>query len=326
MSRIVGVLGLVVVLYVLLVGSDESARSLYNHQNLAGRFSFYGVLTLGVAMLIISGGIDLSIGSVVGLSAVATAQLLQAGLHPLLAVGLVLGMGLLIGLIHGLLVTKLNLQPFLVTLCGLFAYRGIARQLSNNSVGVGDLPAGVREAWSGTFALLPEPIVPGIPGTVVLLALLAAIFAFVMHATTHGRCFYAVGHNEQAARYAGIPTDSYRIAAYMWCSLLASLGGVLELADVGSADPTKSGTLYELYAITGAVLGGCSLRGGEGNILGILLGSAVLPLLRNLINFGFGIDWLRSRASAIEYTVIGLALLLGTIADEMLRRRLARSS
>jgi ribose transport system permease protein len=146
------------------------------------------------------------------------------------------------------------------------------------------------------------------------IALLAAVF---LHFSVYGRYLYAIGYNEQAARYAGIPTDRYKLLAYVLCSILAALGGVLHMLDVGTAQGSVAGSWYELYAITGAVLGGCSLRGGQGSVAGILLGTAVLPLLRMLVIFA-GVP------SHLEYTVIGLALLLGTIADELLRRQSAR--
>src|SRR5262249_27541563 len=156
----------------------------------------------------------------------------------------------------------------------------------------------------------------GVPMTLWLLAGLAVVTAVLLHRSVYGRYLYAIGYNEQAARYAGITTDRYKIFAYVFCSFLAGLGGVLFLLDVGTATPSTAGSWYELYAITGAVLGGCSLRGGEGTVPGILLGTAVLPLLRNLCIFA-GVP------SDLEFTVIGVALLLGTISDELLKRRAA---
>jgi ribose transport system permease protein len=316
MNRLLGILVLVAVLYGTMITVNPDSASLYTQQDLAKRVGFYGVLTLGVGLLIITGGIDLSIGSVVGLSAVGFGLLIKMGLPPLLAMPIVMAGGLLIGLFHGLLVTKLGLQPFLVTLCGLFAYRGLTRQLANTPVGVSDFSPENKEAFNQIRSLLMDPDrFFGIPGQFLLLLALAAVTAVVVHGSVYGRYLFAIGHNEQAARYAGIPTDRYKIFAYMWCSALAGgLGGILELFEVRSAQPSNVGQLYELYAITGAVLGGCSLRGGEGNVIGIVLGTSVLPLLRNLNTYS-GIS------SEAEYTIIGIALLLGTIADEVLKRR-----
>lgn len=320
MTRFLGVFLLVAVLYGSLMASNENASSLANHQILANRLGFYGVLTLGVGLLIISGGIDLSIGSVVGLSAVTFATLLHKGIPPLPAVVFVLAGSAVIGLLNGFLITVLRLQPFLVTLCGLFAYRGLAKQLSQKTIGLGDAAPSLEEPVARLRELICEPAaLHGVPGQLLIMLVVAALFALVMHASVYGRYLYAIGHNEQAARYAGISVNRYKVFAYVWCSVLAGgLGGILEMFEVETAMPSNVGTLYELYAITGAVLGGCSLRGGEGNVLGILCGTAVLPLLRSNITF-----WnIRSEA---EYTIIGCALLLGTIADELFKRRSARA-
>jgi ribose transport system permease protein len=160
-------------------------------------------------------------------------------------------------------------------------------------------------------------LLSSVPMRLWLLLGLAALAVIFLHFSVYGRYLYAVGSNEQAARYAGIATDRYKILAYVICSLMAALGGMLELLDLQTTSPSNTGSWYELYAITGAVLGGCSLRGGEGTVIGMLLGTAVLPLLRNLINFSAIPD-------DLTFTVIGVALLLGTVVDELLKRHGAK--
>jgi ribose transport system permease protein len=342
MNRIVGILVIVVVLYGLILASNPNARSLGNNRNIAQRMALYGVITIGAGILIISGGIDLSIGSVFGLAGVGLSLLLKVRVPEVLAIGVVLGGSVLIGLLHGILVTKLRLQPFVVTLCGLFIYRGLAFWLALPdplaplqglakflSFGYlyGDLP--ISSGSAGTVGIgqrsqelsqlisLSTGYIYGIPIRLLLLLAVAGLAAVLLHASVYGRYLYAIGSNEQAARYAGIPTDRYKILAYVLCSFLAGLGGMLQLLELQSAAPSGMGQWYELYAITGAVLGGCSLRGGEGTVIGMLLGTAVLPLLRNLINFS-------NIPDDLEFTVIGIALLLGTIADELLKRRSER--
>jgi len=330
MARLVGVLLMVGVLYAVLMSAFPEALSLQNHQNLARRLGFYGVLTLGVGILIVAGGIDLSIGSLVGLGAVCFGILLKGidaepslfgltfKLHipaqpPALAALVIILGAALIGVAHGLLITKLNLQPFLVTLCGLFMYRGIARWASKEtSIGLGDAP-GVEEFRD----LLVSGKLFGVSHLLLWLLLIAALLAVLLHGSVYGRYLYALGYNEQAARYAGINTNGYKILAYVICSTLAGLGGVLFLLEYRNAQPSSAGSLLELYAITGAVLGGCSLRGGEGSVLGMLLGAAVLPLLAQICLFS------RYIGSTLEYTVIGAALLFGTIVNEVLARRAA---
>jgi ribose transport system permease protein len=317
MKRLLGILLMVGLLYTGLMLSDENARSLGNQQTIANRLGFYGVLTVGVGVLIISGGIDLSIGSVVGLGAVAFALLLEKQISPWLATVIVLLGGAVIGLTHGLLVTQLGLQPFLVTLCGLFIYRGLARWATSVSVGldIRGAPPEFKESVEQTRQLLVGTHL-GIPDQLLLLIGVSVLLGLFLHGTRHGRYLYAIGSNEEASRYAGIPTDRYKILAYVICSALAGLGSVLYILDNRTANATSAGSWLELYAITGAVLGGCSLRGGEGTVPGMFLGAAVLPLLRQLCSFG-GIK------NELEYAVIGGALLLGTIADELLKRRSA---
>jgi ribose transport system permease protein len=336
MKRLLGILALVLALYGTVLLSNPNAASVENHQNLARRLGQWGIITLGVGVVIIAGGIDLSIGSVVGLSAASLGVLLERQVPPLPALAIVLAGAVLIGLFQGLLITKLRLQPFIVTLCGLFIFRGAAQLVtlidyralglrfntffqstepilkgSSKTVGIGRNPevAGYVHWITGKWL--------GVPMTFWLLLLVAAAMYVLLQRTVYGRYLYAIGYNEQAARYAGIRTDRYKLLAYILCSALAGVRGMIDLFDVGTVSPSSTGSWYELYAITGAVLGGCSLRGGEGTVLGILLGTAVLPLLNNLCIFA-GVP------SDLEFMVIGIALLLGTIADEVLKRRAAK--
>ena len=313
MIRLLGVLLMVLILYATLMGCFEKARSPDNHRVLARRLGFYGVLTLGVGILIVTGGIDLSIGSLVGLAAVAFGYLMKEH-HwpPLPAAAVVVAGSVLIGLFHGLLVTGLRLQPFLVTLCGLFMYRGIARWLSRGTVELPSEAVQPQAEWLRSLMVSGKTL--GLPHALLLLGVLAALLALVLHGSVYGRYWYAIGYNEQAARYAGIATERHKIAAYIICSTMAGLGGVLFLLEYRNATPSSAGSLLELYAITGAVLGGCNLRGGEGTVPGMVLGAAVLPLLAQICNTS------RYIGSELEYTVIGGALLLATIANELVTR------
>jgi ribose transport system permease protein len=331
MMRIAGVIALLVALYVALFISHPNAFGAGNLIDVTNRQGLWGVITVGVAVLIITGAIDLSIGSVVGFSAVAFGMMMTTGInilgvrtgpiHPYLAVPIVLGLGIVIGLINGLLVTRLKLQAFLVTLCGLFVYRGLARYMTLSPVGLVTIStenpsfADPLNTLSMIFIGKDHRVLL-FPVEIVVLLVLAAIVGLVLHKSVIGRYWYAIGYNESAARYTGIATDRYRLIAFVISSLLASLCGVMLLLDYGEANPTNAGEMWELYAITGAVLGGCSLRGGEGTIIGAVLGALVLPVLRNLISF-------LSIPDQITPAVIGLTLLFGTLADEFFRRRAA---
>jgi ribose transport system permease protein len=332
MKRVLGVVLLLTMLYFLLYLSDsENAVKWSNLKDVLSQQAFFGVLTLGVGIVIISGGIDLSIGSVVGLSAVGFGVLMRDGMHPYLAFLLVLLGGVVIGLIHGLLITRMELQPFLVTLCGLFVYRGLARIISpEERPGLQKVRNEVPE-HANSLESLREMFVGknlegelGFPMQVLVILVLFAVVAIMLHGSVYGRYWYAIGHNENAAKFAGINTNRQKVWVYIICSLLASLGGILTLLDYGSATPESTGETWELYAITGAVLGGCTLRGGEGTALGMALGAAVLPLLKNLISFVGSIPFVQKLIPKIDPVipvVMGLTLLLGTIVDEFFRRR-----
>ena len=309
MKKLCGLALFLLLLYLLLLASDPGARSAYNHFNLGKRIGLYGVISLGAGCLIITGGIDLSIGSVVGLCSTVMAMLLiKQQWHPIAAVAAVLGLGAAIGLAHGLLVTRLKVQAFVVTLCGLFIYRGIARWLS------GDKVQGLANEVPELKYWLYKKVVLGLPMSLVIFLILAAIATVFLHFSVYGRYFSAIGSNEQAARYAGIATDRYKVLAYVICSTLAAFFSIVFLMEQNSAQPSSTGNFFELYAIAGAVLGGCSLRGGEGTVLGIMIGTAILWILPNFTNM-WGVS------SQLEYTVIGSALLVGALLDEFLRRR-----
>lgn len=339
MTRIAGVLILLASLYGMLFAMDfDNATKWDSFKDTLNRQAYFGIITLGVGVLIIAGGIDLSIGSVIGLSAVLFCVLCESGTPPLVAGPLVLLTGAVIGMLHATLITKLKLQPFLVTLCGLFVYRGLARLLSpGKTVGLGMIRDEATKAgndFDGQLQFLRETLVGKnlesdfhFPMMLVVLLVLFALVSVLLHFSVWGRYWYAIGHNEQAAKYAGIRVDRNKFAVYVLCSTMASLGGILILLDDGSGAPESMGEGWELYAITGAVLGGCSLRGGEGSAPGMIFGAAVLPLLKKLINFIPTDTWVVSKLKSIDPLVpalIGLTLLVGTIADEYFRRRTKR--
>ncbi len=344
MIKVVGVSLMVVVLYALFLSTGPEAWSPIAQQALGERIGIAGIVVLGVAPVIISGGIDLSIGSMLGFSAVLFALLLGFKdfpfwvfdlpiyiltaivpdwfprdflfcLPPLLFAMAILIAFPLLGALQGLLITKTNLQPFLVTLCGLFIVRGFARVTTRYVTGASRNVGTGQTKWEiEPLAYLAEGTVFGVPMPLFVFLGLAVVVGLVLHRTVFGRYLYAIGSNEQAARYAGIPTDRYKIFAYMWCSFMAGFAGIQYMLRIGSASPPTVGSWIELYAITGAVLGGCSLRGGDGHIIGIVMGAVILPLLWAVCSFAGIPDDMR------EF-VLGVALLIGTVVDVILRRR-----
>ncbi|MCU0721174.1 MAG: ABC transporter permease [Pirellula sp.] len=329
MNRVAGVVFLLIGLYIALFLSDQNARETSNLIDLANRQGFYAVLTIGVGILMVAGGIDLSMGSVVALGAVLFGVFMERGIPPYPAAGLVCVVGMGIGIVYGLLVTRLGLQAFLVTLCGLFVYRGIARFLTNDGeVGLqrvlrGDPRRGTppRPEFQESINSLRYYLVGQnpdgevvFPGMLVVALILAALFGTMLHFTVYGRYWYAIGYNEKAARFSGVAVNRHRMTGFVISSFCSALAGVMLLLSYSTAKPDNAGNTDELYAITGAVLGGVSLRGGEGTIFGIVLGAAVLPVLRNLVTF-------LEIENAIVPAIIGLTLLAGVIVDEKFRRR-----
>lgn len=274
----------------------------------------YGIIALGVSFVIITGGIDLSIGSWIGFSAVLLPVLVKGHAWPqAAAIAMIIGLSALAGMAHGLLVTRLQLPPFLVTLCGLFIYRGFARVAGEGREQL--LPDSLR--W------MPEALVSGcpvrwlpIPAVFFLLLALSALAAVFLNKTVWGRHMLAVGRNEQAAHFSGVNTGAIRILSFVLCSVLAGVAGILFLAESKSALGSSFGGFFELWAIAGAVLGGCSLRGGECAIAGVLLGSLMVAEIRQGVLFVVEDNW--------KEVVLGLFVLGGVISDELMSRWLAR--
>ena len=213
-------------------------------------------------------------------------------------------LGALIGLAHGLLITKMKMQPFIVTLCGLLIYRGIARFYT------GDGTAGFTFGVSfPELEWLTMGRSFGIPHSFIAMIVVAAIMWVVLHRSVFGRHLFAVGKNEEAARYSGIRTHSVIIAAYVICAVLTAIAAIFFAMYTRSISPSSHGNFYELYAIAAAVLGGCSLRGGEGSIIGIVLGAILLQVLQNLVNL-LGIP------SSLNFAVMGSVILIGVLADQ----------
>jgi ribose transport system permease protein len=314
---------LVVIAIVATLGSwdDEAGGytflSAYNLENLLQRLGLYGVLAIAAAFVIVTGGIDLSIGAVVCVAGCTLPWLMRdLGWHGALALPAVLVGCAMIGLWHGLLIVGVGLQPFVVTLCGLLLYRGVMRDFTDDqTMGFGDAAEGLR--WLAT-GKIPVTDSFGVPVPVLVLAVVAGATWLAWTRTVWGRHLFATGRNEEAARFAGVPTKRLVVQAYVLCSLLAGLGGSLFVLDVNSAQASSFGNFYELYAIAGAVLGGVALRGGEGVVLGVVLGTALMQLLPNTIRL------LSDKGDKLELAVVGGVILLGAIADEVLGRWWAR--
>jgi ribose transport system permease protein len=308
-----GVLLLFLALCVIVAAASPQFVSAGNLQNVARLVGTYGIFSIGVGIVIMTGGIDLSVGSICALLGVLLSMMLvEWGWSAGAALTAVLALGAALGAAHGLLVARLRLQPFIVTLCGLLLYRGAARYIADDSTkgfGTGEGFEWLRAAAAGHVAGVPMPF--------VILCVIALIAWLVVHRSVYGRHLIAVGHNEEASRYSGISTGGVVATAYVISGLLAAVSAVIIAFYTNSVSPASHGNFYELYAIAAAVVGGCSLRGGEGTVLGIVIGTALLQVLRNLVN-------LLDIPSSLDFAVMGAVILVGAIADQLFARRSKR--
>lgn len=286
-----------------------SPNNIANTANLIGLF---GLFAIGQGFVIMTGGIELSAGSMIALLGTLFVDLVGSkGVPWPIAFAIVLVLGLLLGLAHGLLITKLKMQPFVVTLCGLLIYRGVARGYTADATA--GFPFGSEYPGLDFFVAR----IGGVPVSVYVLAVVGIIAWIVLHRSVFGRYLFAIGKNEEAARFSGIRTDLVITSAYVICAGLTALAAVFFAMYTRSVQPSSQGNFYELYAIAAAVLGGFSLRGGEGSIIGVILGTILLQELQNLVNL-LGIP------SSLNFAVMGGVILIGVIIDQQFNRYRAR--
>ena len=374
MKKEIGISVLLFVLCAVTSVMNPKFLSPVNLVNTANLIGLYGVFSLGLGLVIITGGIDLSVGSMCALTGIIlTMGVTEWHWSWEVALVVVLGVSGLLGLVHGLLVTRAKLQPFIVTLCGLLIYRGIARYIAHdstkgfsgatgiaplrfmasghlfhitkpadgiiptnaiqdavtlgtNATGTNGMGTNIFNAVTsgmGTSVANKAPVMKevfiGIPMPFVILVVLSVIMWFVLHRSIYGRYLLAVGRNEQAARCSGINTQLVTTSAYVIAGLFTGISGIMIAFYTNSVGPSNHGNFYELYGIAAAVLGGCSLRGGEGSVIGIVIGTALLIVLQNLVNL-LGID------SSLNFAVMGAVVLFGVLADQMFKNRSAKKT
>ena len=261
MKKELGITVLLVVLCIIVAVLNPRFLGASNLTNMARLIGMYGIFSIGVGLVIITAGIDLSLGSVFALQGVILAIMLREwNLAWPLAVLLVVVGVMLLGATHGWFIGYVRMQPFIVTLCGLLFYRGLARFIANDETkGFGSSGFEVlRNLATGSIGPVPMPF--------VLLIIVGIITYVLLHHSVFGRYLYAVGRNEDAAGYSGINSRLIIMSAYIVEMLLVAIAGILIAFYTNSISPANHGATYELYAIAAAVLGGCSLRGGEGSI------------------------------------------------------------
>jgi ribose transport system permease protein len=279
-----------------------------------------GLLGIGLTIVILTGGIDLSVGSVLALSGTAAGLLVKAGLP--VPVGMAGGLivGTLCGVMNGLVITKLKIAPFIATLGMMMIARGLALHITGASP-VSQLGAAFGVLGNGAlFRIvetqpngLPRMVFPGIPYPALLLLAVALLAAYMLRRRQLGRHIYAVGSNEEAARLSGVNVDRTKIAAYALSGFLAGLAGIVLMSRLVTAQPNE-GVMYELDAIAAAVIGGASLMGGVGSISGTMIGAFIIGVLRNGLNMA-GVS------AFIQQIVIGLVVIGAVFVDQLRNRR-----
>jgi ribose/xylose/arabinose/galactoside ABC-type transport system permease subunit len=301
-----GPLGGLIILCVVMTILSPYFLTFSNLFNVGTQIAVVAILALGQTFVIVSGGIDLSVGSVLGLAGIVFGWAAAVANLPLpVALALGIGSGALAGLTNGLLVTLGNLPPFIATLAMLSAARGLALVISGG-VPLNPIPAAIRTLGSGDLlGFVPLPV--------VLMLVMWALTIGMLRSTYSGRCMYAIGGNEEASRLSGINVSRQKLIIYTLSGLFAGIAGILLTARLASADP-QAGFTYELDAIAAVVIGGASLSGGVGNASGTLIGALILGVLRNGLN-------LLNVSAFWQQVVIGVVIALAVMTDTLRRRQ-----
>jgi ribose transport system permease protein len=298
-------LGVLIALAIVTAISNPLFLGADNLSNNLRHVSLISLFALGEAVVIIAGGIDLSIGSVICISAVTTSHLAISagmGIGPSVLAAVMVSVG--VGTAQGSVIARLGVQPFVVTLGSMLLLRGVAEVLTGGSeIGFqGKFPA---------FRFLGEGSLLGLPMPFWFAALAIAGTAFLMHRTLFGRYCYAIGSNAEAARLSGVPVARVRLATFVLSGLLSGLAGVLYVAYLPTATPSL-GSAYELHAVAATVLGGCSLQGGRGTVLGVFIGAAIMQVSFNAVNLVGHSLW--------QNVVAGAVILVAVIVDRVFER------
>ena len=295
-----GLLGLIVVLWIL----TPHFLTVSNLLNVAQQATIIAIIAVGMTFVIITGGIDLSVGSVLAFAGVVMANALQSGVPLPLALLIGLGVGLLSGVINGLLITIGRLPPFIATLGMMSVARGAALMFTEGRP-ISGFSEGFRSIATGEILRIPAPV--------VIMIVVYLIAHFVLKRTKLGRYTYAIGGNEEAALLSGINVRLNKTLVYGIAGLLSGLAAILLTARLNSAQPI-AGMNYELDAIAATVIGGTSLLGGEGTVSGTLIGALIMAVLRNGLN-------LLSVSSFFQQVVIGSVIIFAVLIDMALKRR-----
>jgi ribose transport system permease protein len=291
-------------LFIILSIASPNFLTSTNLSSVVRQTAVINIMALGMTVIIIAGGIDLSVGSILALAGLLGAMTMEKyGIGWGMAAGMLVGM--LCGLANGLMITSLRISPFIVTLGTMGIYRGFALIISKG-LPVHEIPP--------SFSYLGEGTLLGVPFVLWILMLCAVVTHIMLEHTRHGRYAFSIGSNPDAAFYAGVPVKFHTTVVYAGAGLLTGLSGMIEVSRLMTGQPT-GGQGYELTAIAAVVIGGGSLRGGEGSVLGTLVGAFIMGLLAN------GSDLLGTNPYW-QQVIIGAVIILAVAFDELRKRRL----
>lgn len=301
LSKFQSIIGLVVFSLIVSLINERFLTS-GNILNVLRQTSINSIIAAGMSFVIITGGIDLSVGSTLALSGAVAATLFAMGLHPFFALIAALAVGAGIGFINGVAIAKGKLQPFIVTLATMTIFRGATMVFTDGK----PISSGF-EKNADVLAYIGNGYLFGIPFPIILMIIVFAIGFFILTQTTFGRYVYALGGNEDATKLSGVNTDRVKILVYTLSGLLAAVAGIIITARLSSAQPT-AGSGYELDAIAAVVLGGTSLAGGVGSILGTVTGALIIGVLNNALN-------LMNVSSYYQLLAKGVVILIAVLID-----------
>lgn len=296
-GTVISLLILVMVVSIL----NPKFLTMYNILNIFRQVSINGLIAFGMTFVILTGGIDLSVGATLGLSGVILGLVISAGIPDFMAILIALIFGCVLGAINGVLVSKVNLQPFIATLATMTMYRGLTMIVSEGIPFMGlTKTAPILDYFSqGTFLKVPFPM--------IVFLLLLAILLVVLQKTVFGRGVYAVGGNEEAARLSSMPIVKIKTLVYIISGFMSALAGIILTSRLSSSQPT-AGMGFELDAIAAVVIGGTSLSGGKGRIFGTFLGVLIIGVLNNGLNI-IGVS------AFYQQFIKGLVILFAVILD-----------
>lgn len=322
-------LGVLLVLVILATLSSDVFMTSNNILNVLRQVSANGIISIGLLLVILTGGIDISVGSTVGVVSVMFAVLFDpkssvapfsglvhflAGLLPensflqvAVAIVILLLIGLLLGLINGLIICKANIQPFIMTIGTLTFYRGLALLTSNGH------PVYMKPETVSKVNFIGEGRIAGIPIPIFILLALGLLAAFLLTRTTFGRYIRAIGGNQEAARVAGINVDRFKIMAYALCGITAAVASIVITSRTTTGEPAL-GQAFEMDAIAACVIGGARLTGGIGTISGTILGAIIIGVVNNILN-------LVNVSAYYQYLVRGAIIILAVVFRSLKRNR-----